>query len=139
FTSERGAVVVAQGQKYLDECSAHGMYGSGYPLSGGRDDGKSKAYSLPTTRSALVGLPWFRSAEMSWPDKNLPVCEGDMQDPYNLQRFVQAQNPVIEQVFEELRAGSKRSHWMWFVFPQISGLGHSEMARRYAVSSIQEA
>lgn len=62
-----------------------------------------------------------------------------MQDPYNLQRFVQAQNPVIEQVFEELRAGSKRSHWMWFVFPQISGLGHSEMARRYAVSSIQEA
>lgn len=62
-----------------------------------------------------------------------------MQDPYNLHRFVQAQNPVINQVLAELRAGSKRSHWMWFVFPQIAGLGHSEMARRYAISSIREA
>jgi uncharacterized protein (DUF1810 family) len=62
-----------------------------------------------------------------------------MDDPYNLQHFVDAQAPVFEQVRAELRAGRKRSHWMWFVFPQIAGLGHSEMARRYAISSLDEA
>lgn len=62
-----------------------------------------------------------------------------MDDPYDLQRFVRAQEPVMEQVMAELRAGAKRSHWMWFVFPQIAGLGHSEMARRYAISSVDEA
>ena len=62
-----------------------------------------------------------------------------MPDPYNLQRFVEAQNPVIDQVRDELRAGRKRSHWMWFVFPQISGLGASPMAKRYAIASLAEA
>ena len=62
-----------------------------------------------------------------------------MPDPYNLQRFVEAQNPVIDQVRGELRAGCKRSHWMWFVFPQISGLGASPMAKRYAIASLAEA
>lgn len=62
-----------------------------------------------------------------------------MEDAYGLQRFVRAQDPVMEQVMAELRAGAKRSHWMWFVFPQIAGLGESEMARRYAISSIDEA
>jgi uncharacterized protein (DUF1810 family) len=62
-----------------------------------------------------------------------------MSDPYNLQRFVDAQDPVIDQVRAELRAGRKRSHWMWFVFPQISGLGASPMAQRYAISSQAEA
>ncbi len=62
-----------------------------------------------------------------------------MADPYNLQRFVEAQNPVFDQVLAELRAGRKRSHWMWFVFPQISGLGGSPMAKRYAISSQTEA
>ncbi|MGA7676275.1 MAG: DUF1810 family protein [Rhizomicrobium sp.] len=52
-----------------------------------------------------------------------------MDDPYNLKRFLDAQAPVIEQVRAELRAGCKRGHWMWFVFPQIVGLGHSDMAR----------
>jgi uncharacterized protein (DUF1810 family) len=56
-----------------------------------------------------------------------------------LQRFVAAQDPVIEQVFRELRAGRKQSHWMWFVFPQIQGLGASPMAQRYAISSLDEA
>jgi len=60
-------------------------------------------------------------------------------DPYDLQRFVEAQDPVIETVKEELRSGRKRSHWMWFVFPQIAGLGSSEMSRRYAISSRDEA
>lgn len=62
-----------------------------------------------------------------------------MPDPYNLQRFLDAQQPVFKTVREELRNGRKRSHWMWFVFPQIQGLGHSEMAQRYAISSIDEA
>jgi uncharacterized protein (DUF1810 family) len=62
-----------------------------------------------------------------------------MTDARNLQRFLDAQEPVIEQVKRELADGRKTSHWMWFVFPQIAGLGHSEMARRYAISSREEA
>ncbi|CAG8863699.1 hypothetical protein PS627_00637 [Pseudomonas fluorescens] len=60
-------------------------------------------------------------------------------DHFDLERFVEAQDPVFDRVMEELRAGSKRSHWMWFVFPQIQGLGHSTMAERYAISSVTEA
>ncbi len=60
-------------------------------------------------------------------------------DPYDLQRFVDAQDPVIAQVERELREGRKRSHWMWFVFPQLRGLGHSPMAERYAIGSRGEA
>lgn len=60
-------------------------------------------------------------------------------DPFDLARFVAAQDPVIDAVREELRSGRKRSHWMWFIFPQIAGLGHSEMARRYAIRSLDEA
>lgn len=56
-----------------------------------------------------------------------------MQDTWNLQRFVEAQAPVYEAALAELRAGRKRTHWMWFVFPQIAGLGHSPMAQHYAI------
>ena len=62
-----------------------------------------------------------------------------MDDPHDLQRFVAAQQPVHAQVLEELRAGRKASHWMWFVFPQLRGLGHSEMAQRYGLASAAEA
>jgi len=62
-----------------------------------------------------------------------------MPDPFDLDRFVQAQAPVLSQVRLELSEGRKRSHWMWFVFPQLSGLGHSPMARRYAIASLAEA
>lgn len=58
---------------------------------------------------------------------------------YDLQRFLDAQAPVYARVVEELRAGQKRSHWMWFVFPQLQGLGRSETARYYAISSVDEA
>jgi uncharacterized protein (DUF1810 family) len=61
------------------------------------------------------------------------------QDPYNLERFVWAQQPVIQQVFDELRVGHKRSHWMWYVFPQLRGLGRSAMAQEYAISGLPEA
>jgi uncharacterized protein (DUF1810 family) len=63
----------------------------------------------------------------------------DPNDPYDLQRFVDAQNPCFESVCSELRKGSKTGHWMWFIFPQISGLGHSPVARRFAISSREEA
>ncbi|HEX7908717.1 MAG TPA: DUF1810 domain-containing protein [Paraburkholderia sp.] len=62
-----------------------------------------------------------------------------MDDLYDLQRFVDAQDPVYGQVCDELRNGRKRSHWMWFVFPQIEGLGSSAMAQRFAISSLAEA
>jgi uncharacterized protein (DUF1810 family) len=60
-------------------------------------------------------------------------------DTYDLRRFVEAQNPVFQQVCDELRQGRKRSHWMWFIFPQIQGLGHSPTAVRFAISSKKEA
>ena len=62
-----------------------------------------------------------------------------MSDPFNLFRFVEAQASVYHDVVRELREGQKRSHWMWFVFPQIAGLGSSHMARRYALSGLAEA
>lgn len=62
-----------------------------------------------------------------------------MNDPFNLQRFLDAQESVYDAVCAELSAGHKRSHWMWFIFPQIHGLGHSDMARRYALASPAEA
>lgn len=62
-----------------------------------------------------------------------------MGDPYSLERFVQAQDAVYERVCDELRAGRKTSHWMWFIFPQIAGLGYSGMAQRYAISNRAEA
>jgi uncharacterized protein (DUF1810 family) len=57
----------------------------------------------------------------------------------SLERFVEAQDDVYGDVLEELRSGQKRSHWMWFIFPQIAGLGYSSMAQRYAISSLDEA
>ena len=62
-----------------------------------------------------------------------------MIDRFDLARFVSAQSGVYDQVLAELRTGRKRSHWMWFVFPQLAGLGHSAMAQRYAIGSIEEA
>lgn len=62
----------------------------------------------------------------------------DQDDPFNLQRFVLAQDPVFERVQRELGEGRKRSHWMWFVFPQFAGLGGSEMSRRFAINSAPE-
>jgi uncharacterized protein (DUF1810 family) len=60
-------------------------------------------------------------------------------DIFNLQRFLEAQNPVYSEIIAELAKGKKQTHWMWFVFPQLLGLGHSQMARRYALTGIDEA
>ncbi len=64
-----------------------------------------------------------------------------MSDPFGLQRFVDAQDDAgtYDQALRELRAGRKRSHWMWFVFPQVAGLGSSRMAQHYAISGLPEA
>src|SRR6185503_6732059 len=64
-----------------------------------------------------------------------------MSDPNDLQRFVDAQDRggTYDRALQELRDGRKTSHWMWFVFPQIAGLGRSPMAQRYAISSLDEA
>ena len=62
-----------------------------------------------------------------------------MSKPYELERFVEAQQPIYADVIEELQSGRKRSHWMWFIFPQIKGLGRSGMAMHYAIASKDEA
>ncbi|MBS0581228.1 MAG: DUF1810 domain-containing protein [Proteobacteria bacterium] len=62
-----------------------------------------------------------------------------MEDPYELERFIQAQRPVYRRVLEELTQGHKRTHWMWYVFPQLRGLGSSAIARTYGLESIAEA
>jgi len=62
-----------------------------------------------------------------------------MADTYDLDRFVAAQAGVYPRALAELEAGEKRSHWMWFIFPQIAGLGSSPMAQRYAIGSLDEA
>jgi uncharacterized protein (DUF1810 family) len=64
-----------------------------------------------------------------------------MDDRFSLDRFVQAQENggAYARAVAELRAGAKQSHWMWFVFPQLAGLGHSEMSRRFAIASVEEA
>ena len=62
-----------------------------------------------------------------------------MNDPHNLPRFLEAQAPVYDQVLAELADGRKQSHWIWFIFPQLAGLGHSAMARRFAIASLDEA
>jgi uncharacterized protein (DUF1810 family) len=60
-------------------------------------------------------------------------------DPFDLERFTDAQAGVYEHALAELGSGRKRTHWMWFIFPQIAGLGHSGMSKHYAVKSIEEA
>ena len=60
-------------------------------------------------------------------------------DPFDLQRFVDAQDRVYDQVLAELRAGAKRSHWIWFVFPQLEALGSSSTAKRFGIASLAEA
>ena len=64
---------------------------------------------------------------------------GGKQDPDELSRFLQAQKGVYERALAEIESGKKRSHWMWFIFPQLDGLGSSAMARRYAIKSAAEA
>ncbi len=65
--------------------------------------------------------------------------KSDSNDPYDLNRFISAQEGVYDRALAELREGLKRSHWMWFIFPQIDGLGHSPTTRLYSIKSLEEA
>ena len=65
------------------------------------------------------------------------MSNGD--NPFDLRRFVQAQQGEYERALAEIKSGRKRSHWMWYIFPQLDGLGHSSMARRYSVKTLAEA
>jgi len=67
------------------------------------------------------------------------ISEMGAQDPYDLERFVRAQAGDYERALCEIRAGRKRSHWMWYIFPQLEGLGASAMSRQYAIKSLTEA
>ena len=67
------------------------------------------------------------------------MTSGEPTDPFGLARFVEAQQGVYEQALGELRRGLKETHWMWFIFPQIEGLGNSSTARHYAIKSAEEA
>lgn len=79
------------------------------------------------------------SANLSFFSNILVLEKPRMPDPYNLQRFVDAQASCFAQVTSELAAGEKRTHWMWFIFPQLEGLGSSPMAQRFAISGMDEA
>jgi uncharacterized protein (DUF1810 family) len=69
----------------------------------------------------------------------LPMMPVRANDPYNLQRFVDAQHSVFDRVLAELKQGCKRGHWIWFIFPQLKGLGHSSNSEFFGISSLQEA
>jgi uncharacterized protein (DUF1810 family) len=86
------------------------------------------------------GPLWQRGGLRSWGDLRRPLPRyAGMDDPFDLARFVEAQRGSYDQALQELTAGHKRSHWMWFIFPQFAGLGFSAMAQRYAISSLDEA
>jgi uncharacterized protein (DUF1810 family) len=107
----------------------------------GRQDSR-KRHIVRKRAGLLIGSIHVNSAGTSlaaFPGNDLEAAMTDPLNRFDLQRFVDAQNPLFETVTSELETGKKRTHWMWFVFPQIQGLGHSEMARRYAISSVDEA
>ena len=68
-----------------------------------------------------------------------PSGMGDRGDPFNLRRFTGAQEGIYDTVLAELKRGQKRTHWMWFIFPQIDGLAYSATSKHYAIKSIEEA
>ena len=90
---------------------------------------------------ANIRLQWTALRAAAEPERrsaNEEARMADGKDPYELSRFVQAQAEDYEQALSEIRAGRKRSHWMWYIFPQFDGLGFSSTARRYAIKSIAE-
>jgi len=88
---------------------------------------------LPTL---LVANPFLA---ISYQGMLFPQMNMSMSDPFDLNRFVDAQDAVYGQVLAELRSGRKSSHWIWYIFPQIRGLGYSLTTRKYAIQSIDEA
>src|SRR5581483_3192411 len=98
------------------------------------------ANSAAVVVSAAVSASFMSPAlPRRWPGTLLQSNLFPVGDPFTLSRFEEAQAGVYERVVLELQAGRKRSHWMWFVFPQLQGLGRSPMSQKYAISSLAEA
>src|SRR4030095_13678890 len=108
------------------------------PTPAPRSGARSKPRSTPCAPSSAKAAS-ARGAGSRSSGARTEVAMPTADDPFNLHRFVDAQAPVYERVRAELKDGRKQSHWMWFIFPQIAGLGHSQMAQRYAISSLREA
>jgi uncharacterized protein (DUF1810 family) len=92
-------------------------------------------------RSEAAGFSWRRpaGAVLLLRRRARDYSPASMPEEFDVERFVKAQEPVVAQVERELAVGRKRSHWMWFVFPQLRGLGHSSMAQHYGIGSLAEA
>src|SRR4051794_22939353 len=108
----------------------------------GADTNASPPTSPPTpsrTRTTRL-IVRTRGTRTSWRSRRrLPRGCDAAGVTFDLQRFVDAQSQTYDQALAELRAGAKRTHWMWFVFPQIAGLGRSGMAQRFAIPGLEEA
>lgn len=91
----------------------------------------------PGAKGAISPQKFFRARRSN--PANLPIIGPVTTDTYDLDRFVAAQASSYETALSEIRRGAKRSHWMWYIFPQIAGLGRSDMAQRYAIRSLDEA
>lgn len=109
---------------------------------------RTECGSRPRSVSGEYRSQWARedrafhaAGHLRYVEASAPPRSADMIDPYELNRFVAAQDGsgIYLRAIAELRDGRKRSHWMWFVFPQIAGLGRSPMSRRYAIASLDEA
>jgi uncharacterized protein (DUF1810 family) len=100
-----------------------------------RQGAENNPQSRPTTKRPGVRREWAASLGV----EVLAMTSKTDADPYELKRFVDAQSAVYAKVTEELSAGRKRSHWMWFIFPQIAGLGFSATAQRFAIGTKGEA
>lgn len=92
---------------------------------------------------AVCGIHYYINTRTLRRSKSIPhpINRADLQeeDKYNLKRFLEAQEGVYEIALEEIKSGCKRSHWMWFIFPQLYGLGYTVTAQYYAIKSIEEA
>jgi len=121
-------VIELQQLALLAKVEIHAEHGAGDPEDDG-EDGLQTGHREP---AFAMPLPRHEGKACARPGR-CPLMEA------SLERFVQAQEPVIERVLAELCAGRKSSHWMWFVFPQLAGLGHSPMAQRFAIASRAEA
>jgi uncharacterized protein (DUF1810 family) len=94
----------------------------------------------PASRDLADTDPGWECRNEACPEFGQPLSDDEvLLDPFDLARFVHAQAGVYDQVVEELGAGRKTGHWMWFVFPQIAGLGRSSTAQQYAIGSLDEA
>jgi uncharacterized protein (DUF1810 family) len=119
----------------LPRAKARGVYGVARQRHPRHSRPRTKAPSSGTDRTSAHGR-----ARRRGPQYAVAVSSASLDpDPFDLRRFVSAQEPLVAQVTAELAAGAKTSHWMWFVFPQLKGLGRSGTALHYGIASLDEA